>query len=71
MILKRTDHIYLGVIKIKCPICKELYDEDNDMVVLETRKSVLGLAVIVTLGCEDCGFIGEVKVHPDDVKKLE
>ena len=59
------------MINMKCPICKELYNEDNDMVVLETRKSVLGLAVIVTLGCEDCGFIGEAKVHPYDVKKLE
>ena len=51
--------------KIKCPICEQVYGREEWMIEDERYPSLLGLAEWHVFWCEWCGAILEVKLAKD------
>lgn len=55
---------------MNCPVCRAVFEKEEKLEIMETRPSILQMGIIVTLGCEACGFVGTVKLNSEGVQKL-
>lgn len=57
---------------MKCNICAEVYGIESELVILEKRESLLGMGMVYTLGCEQCGaIISNVKIAKENIEEFE